>query len=311
MTTSTRLRIGAALAAVAGAGLMGASLVNLDESDRKPWFSPSRENKVISPMVGSSQAIDLGAKVFAQHCLACHGKTGKGDGEAGLLLSPLPGDLSRPYNWAETDGGLFWKVTRGRAPMTAFETLTSEQDRWNVIAYIRSLAQEPGHMSPAQPADEAARSAVSGVLKQYNRLIMSMITGSEAGATRQVGKVSKKLIDLAAIANDSSQWQSAVAATQSANERLSGIKFGASAGHDAVAELSEAIIELTEVFGHNEPVAPVVLSAGGRRWLQLTGPIWSPYGDDRADTKVVHFIDLVQSASLSQDGQATPKGGDQ
>ena len=35
---------------------------------------------------------------------------------------------------------MFWKITTGKAPMPTFEKLVSEDDRWNVINYVRTLA---------------------------------------------------------------------------------------------------------------------------------------------------------------------------
>ena len=51
--------------------------------------------------------------------------------------------LASPALWAETDGELFYKISTGRAPMPAGEKLMTEEQRWQVINYIRTLAPAP------------------------------------------------------------------------------------------------------------------------------------------------------------------------
>ena len=82
-------------------------------------------------------------------CLECHGDTGKGDGSSGKGLSPRPTNLTDSNVIGQTDGVLFWKITNGRNHMPAFETLASENDRWNVINYLHALAP-PASTQPAR-----------------------------------------------------------------------------------------------------------------------------------------------------------------
>jgi high-affinity iron transporter len=85
-----------------------------------------------------------GKPIYAAQCVVCHGKTGDGNGPVGKALNPKPrafgkGDLS-------PDDKLF-KVIRlgGKAnglskDMDAYPAL-SDQQIWDVIAYIHSLAK--------------------------------------------------------------------------------------------------------------------------------------------------------------------------
>ena len=92
-------------------------------------------------MPADANAIAAGKKVFAANCLACHGAAGRGDGPAANALTPKPRDLSDPAIQSQTDGSMFWKLTEGKKPMPSFEKLISENDRWNVINYVRTLAK--------------------------------------------------------------------------------------------------------------------------------------------------------------------------
>ena len=88
-------------------------------------------------------SIAAGKKVYENECLSCHGKKGKGDGPHSATLEKTPGDLTSAKVQDQTDGELFWKITEGRKPMpTLKKTLTDEQ-RWQVINYVRTLKKSP------------------------------------------------------------------------------------------------------------------------------------------------------------------------
>ncbi len=78
-------------------------------------------------------------------CLPCHGPQGKGDGPASISLERngariRPGNLSDPRMWQQPDGALFWKITEGNTPMPAFGETLSEDQRWEIIDFVRTLA---------------------------------------------------------------------------------------------------------------------------------------------------------------------------
>lgn len=111
-----------------------------DDAGTTPWTAPRREAKKKNPIASDDKSIAAGKAVFVTQCVKCHGDTGKGDGPSAAALSPRPKDLSAKEITDQSDGALFWKITTGRKPMPTFETLISEDDRWNVINYIRTLA---------------------------------------------------------------------------------------------------------------------------------------------------------------------------
>ncbi len=83
-------------------------------------------------------------------CASCHGMKGKGDGPAGAALPVKPQDQTdgRRLN-ALADEYLFDIIGKGGAGkgksplMPAWGGQLSDQDIWNVVAYIRSLAIPP------------------------------------------------------------------------------------------------------------------------------------------------------------------------
>jgi mono/diheme cytochrome c family protein len=107
------------------------------------WVAPARANRQKNPVASSAESLAQGKKVFTANCMSCHGPEGKGDGPAAKDLQKKPGNLSDSKLWKQADGALFWKVTEGKAPMPTFEKLISEEDRWHVINFVRTLSPKP------------------------------------------------------------------------------------------------------------------------------------------------------------------------
>ena len=105
------------------------------------WIAPAAEARKKNPVAVSESSLAMGQKIYVKRCLACHGKTGNGDGPDAADLGIHPAKLSDPVIRQETDGELFWKITVCKKPMPNYGTRLSPTDRWNVINYLRSLAK--------------------------------------------------------------------------------------------------------------------------------------------------------------------------
>ena len=107
------------------------------------WKAPAEAAKKANPLVAPTpEALAAGKKVFTRQCMSCHGTQGKGDGPAAADQPVKPHDLTAPAVLKQTDGELFWKITTGRKPMLTFEKLLTEEQRWQVILYIRTLKKK-------------------------------------------------------------------------------------------------------------------------------------------------------------------------
>ncbi|MBI3877388.1 MAG: c-type cytochrome, partial [Verrucomicrobia bacterium] len=92
-----------------------------------------------------------GKTVYEQHCAACHGINGDGNGPAAVWLYPKPRNFSAglfkiqstPAGSLPTDEDLFQTATRGMASssMPSFTYLT-EQQRRDAIRYVKWLTAE-------------------------------------------------------------------------------------------------------------------------------------------------------------------------
>lgn len=87
-------------------------------------------------------SIASGAALYHESCVACHGARGAGDGSARLALPRPPADLRAPHTAQHTAGDLFWWLTNGipAAGMPGFGARLTEEQRWDVINFLRALS---------------------------------------------------------------------------------------------------------------------------------------------------------------------------
>lgn len=108
------------------------------------WHVPSAAKKMQNPVPATEEAVDDGMFNYMKHCQSCHGKDGDGNGERAPNLSVKPSNFTDAVMMREhTDGELFWQITHGRAPMPPFESKLTDKERWELVDYLRSLAQPP------------------------------------------------------------------------------------------------------------------------------------------------------------------------
>lgn len=93
----------------------------------------------------TAAAIAKGKQTFEVECAMCHGQGGKGDADLGRLMYPPAADLTSSRTSTKTDGELFWLIAHGinltgmPAWGTKFGGANTDDDIWQMIAYIRSL----------------------------------------------------------------------------------------------------------------------------------------------------------------------------
>ncbi len=107
----------------------------------KPWVVPVDATAVKNPLSGNTSVLPDAKTIYVANCGPCHGEKGRGDGPAAAGLNPKPADHSSALIQSETDGSLFWKLSEGRAPMPGYRKVFSDQQRWELIDYIRTLSR--------------------------------------------------------------------------------------------------------------------------------------------------------------------------
>lgn len=131
------------------------SLGRCDENSPS-WRAPRREAEKQNPIPAEPASIARGKALYAGNCVVCHGPSGKGDGPKAIELNLKPSDLSSSHVAGESDGALYWKITSGHSPMPAFQKMIADEERWNVVNYLRTLgpARQPEDAKPAAYAQE-------------------------------------------------------------------------------------------------------------------------------------------------------------
>lgn len=131
----------------AGALAAATLLAHAADDKREPWAAPARAAKKKNPVEATAASLARGREIWTKDCASCHGDQGRGDGPAVKDLEVKPGDLNDSHGVAHTDGDLFWKITEGRKPMPSFAENYSEEDRWNVLNYLRKITTQPSPKS--------------------------------------------------------------------------------------------------------------------------------------------------------------------
>ena len=107
---------------------------------RAAWVAPAADAAKKNPVVSTPVSIAEGKKLYDQNCSPCHGMKGKGDGAAAAGLTIKPANHTSPEIQSQTDGTLFWMITTGRNPMPTYKAVFTDNQRWAMVNYIRTLA---------------------------------------------------------------------------------------------------------------------------------------------------------------------------
>jgi mono/diheme cytochrome c family protein len=107
----------------------------------KPWVAPPDADNIKNPLAGNTSVIAESKILYTANCGPCHGDKGKGDGPAAAGLNPRPSDHTSEAVQKQSDGALFWKLSEGRPPMASYKKIFTDQQRWELVTYIRTLAK--------------------------------------------------------------------------------------------------------------------------------------------------------------------------
>ncbi len=154
MTSSTSTRyslqkIGSAalLLGLALAGIITWLVVRYRNSG--PWLVPAAAKAMQNPVPVTSAGNALAKALYEDNCARCHGDRGEGDGPDANLYRPKPASLAAAIRAGDnpsqgggmTDGEIFWKITEGRRPMPGFKKQLTDEQRWQLVNFLRTLAE--------------------------------------------------------------------------------------------------------------------------------------------------------------------------
>ena len=105
---------------------------------------PSDYAGMTNPVPATEESLARGEEIYKTYCETCHGADGMGNGPGGENLDPPPAAIAHTSQMLGDDY-LFWRISEGGAmepfnsAMPAWKEALDEQERWDVINYIRAL----------------------------------------------------------------------------------------------------------------------------------------------------------------------------
>ncbi len=136
------------------APLLVGCLVALALSGARPGVSAAQWIELSVPPRPDPTTVDVeaGRAIYEERCWFCHGEEGDGEGPVAPYLWPRPRDFTvGSYKLRTTQSGelpldedLFRTISLGvpGTSMPVWESVLSEEERWRVIAYIKSFATD-------------------------------------------------------------------------------------------------------------------------------------------------------------------------
>lgn len=134
-----------------------------------------------------------GRQIYQTQCAACHGTRGRGDGPAGLQLTPAPIDFTDQDRADQRSTmSLYEAISQGvdGTSMAAYAKQLSTEDRWALAYFVGSLAyQQEASNGARQWHDDAATRAQISSLKELSviRVAQLSVTLGQPQARAVVG----------------------------------------------------------------------------------------------------------------------------
>ena len=101
------------------------------------WIVPDEQAALGNPLDYTLENVKLGKAIYTKNCKSCHGDPGKNNP---LALVPMPVDMASEKMQANSEGSLFYKITKGKGVMPPFASSISENDRWLLVSFIQNYS---------------------------------------------------------------------------------------------------------------------------------------------------------------------------
>jgi mono/diheme cytochrome c family protein len=129
------------------------SLVFAELGELDDMTGPTAPDEIPSKKAPTApEAIAAGKKLYQRRCMPCHGEHGDGNGPAADVMDPRPRDFTKglfkirttTHNELPTDEDLYRTISRGipGTGMPSWKGLLSEDERLNVIAYVKTFSDK-------------------------------------------------------------------------------------------------------------------------------------------------------------------------
>ena len=107
------------------------------------WTVPESDANMDNPREANDASIEAGKVAFETFCQMCHGEGGAGDGAMldMLRIESMPDFTDAGTLGEQSDGTLFFKIgNKGENKMPAFAARVTEEQRWDIVNFLRTLS---------------------------------------------------------------------------------------------------------------------------------------------------------------------------
>lgn len=122
----------------------------IDGTGMPPWGTIMSEDEIWAVLYyewsspNGSETTAAGKQIFETNCAVCHGEGGGGDGPISENLDTSPADFTdHEFMSARSNQDFFEVISNGKFPMPSWEAVLAEDQRWQVIAYLRTFSYQP------------------------------------------------------------------------------------------------------------------------------------------------------------------------
>jgi len=99
------------------------------------WDVPAADKAIKNPVKADAASLLEGKNMYNKSCKMCHGEKGTGVGK----MAGTSNFTSKEFK-ALTDGTIYYMVNTGQGKMPAYKNkIKADNDRWNLVNYMRSL----------------------------------------------------------------------------------------------------------------------------------------------------------------------------
>ncbi len=116
------------------------------------WHVPPGAKQLKNPVPANSATLDSARALYGSDCAKCHGINGDGKRPPGSAYSynTQPTNFTRKRLMdAMSDGEIYWKITNGRKPMPSFKNRLSNEQRWELVNFLRTFAHSANSVVPS------------------------------------------------------------------------------------------------------------------------------------------------------------------
>ena len=133
----------AVILGILGLAVSGAAPLRAQGAGSDPWVVPERRARQKNPLTASEVNHQKGRELYLRECASCHGQTGNNDGRMAPKSMWKARKHTDPTLLTETEGALFWKIAQGRGEMASTRGTLTDNERWLLVLYLRTLTPQP------------------------------------------------------------------------------------------------------------------------------------------------------------------------